>query len=183
MCCAKTSEGWLKLQRAEFSVLSDDPQSPAVMLELYSATDWFVGKDLALYTNSDGNGLGVLLYPPSLKNMVGEYSMEKQNAIWPMYLLQEEGEYHATFILDLSCTITVNDAKDAYDMEYRFSLEENGQPVEHSGKVFNICAEEIAVGIEHVASDKVQSTKVLRDGMLLIERGGRIYNALGTEVR
>ena len=164
-----------------FSVLSDDPQSPAVMLELYSATDWFVGKDLALYTNSDGNGLGVLLYPPSLKNMVGEYSMEKQNATWPMYLLQEEGEYHATFILDLSCTIMVNE--DAYDMEYRFSLEENGQPVEHSGKVFNICAEEIAVGIEHVASDKVQSTKVLRDGMLLIERGGRIYNALGTEVR
>ena len=29
---------------------------------------------------------------------------------------------------------------------------------------------------------KVQSTKVLRDGMLLIERGGRIYNAQGTEI-
>lgn len=181
--CQVTSEGWLNLQRTEFSVLSDDPQSPAVMLELYSATDWFVGKDLALYTNSDGNGLGVLFYPPSLKNMVGEYSMEKQNATWPMYLLQEEGEYRGIFLTDISFTITVNDAEDAYNMEYHLTLMVNDQPEEHSGKVYNICAEEIAVGIENVPSDKEQSTKVLRNGMLLIERGGNIYNAQGAQVR
>ena len=38
-------------------------------------------------------------------------------------------------------------------------------------------------GIDNVQSDKVQSTKVIRDGMLLIERNGKTYNAQGAEVR
>ncbi len=36
--------------------------------------------------------------------------------------------------------------------------------------------------IKNVQSDKVQSTKVLRDGVLLIERGGKVFNAQGTEL-
>ena len=38
-------------------------------------------------------------------------------------------------------------------------------------------------GIEDVQSDKVQSTKVIREGQLLIERGGKTYNAQGMEVK
>ena len=38
-------------------------------------------------------------------------------------------------------------------------------------------------GIENVQRDDVQSTKVLRDGVLLIERNGRTYNAQGQTVR
>lgn len=38
-------------------------------------------------------------------------------------------------------------------------------------------------GIDNVQSDKVQGTKVIRDGMLLIERNGKTYNAQGVEVR
>lgn len=38
-------------------------------------------------------------------------------------------------------------------------------------------------GIDNVQSDKVQGTKVIRDGMLLIERNGKTFNALGVEVR
>ena len=38
-------------------------------------------------------------------------------------------------------------------------------------------------GVENVQSDKVQSTKVLRNGMLLIEKNGKIYNAQGVEVK
>ena len=37
--------------------------------------------------------------------------------------------------------------------------------------------------IENVQGDKVQGTKFYRDGMLLIERNGKIYNALGAEVK
>ena len=33
--------------------------------------------------------------------------------------------------------------------------------------------------IDNVQSDKVQSTKVIRDGQLLIERNGKTYNAQG----
>ena len=38
-------------------------------------------------------------------------------------------------------------------------------------------------GIEDVQGDKAQSTKVIRDGVLLIERNGKTYNATGVEVR
>jgi len=38
-------------------------------------------------------------------------------------------------------------------------------------------------GIDQVPSDKVQSTKVIRNGMLFIERNGKIYNAQGAEVK
>ena len=38
-------------------------------------------------------------------------------------------------------------------------------------------------GIENVQSDKVQSTKILRDGQLLIEKNGKTYNATGAQVR
>ena len=37
--------------------------------------------------------------------------------------------------------------------------------------------------IDNVQSGKVQSTKVIKDGVLLIERNGRTYNAQGAEVR
>ena len=35
----------------------------------------------------------------------------------------------------------------------------------------------------NVQSDKQQSTKVLRNGQLLIERGGKTYNAQGVELK
>ena len=38
-------------------------------------------------------------------------------------------------------------------------------------------------GIEDVQPDKLQGTKLLRDGQLLIERNGKLYNAQGAEVR
>lgn len=37
--------------------------------------------------------------------------------------------------------------------------------------------------VEEVPSDQVQGTKILRDGMLLIERNGKTFNAQGVEVR
>jgi len=37
-------------------------------------------------------------------------------------------------------------------------------------------------GVEEVPSDQVPSTKVLRNGVLLIERNGKSYNAQGVEV-
>ena len=38
-------------------------------------------------------------------------------------------------------------------------------------------------GMEKIQRDNVQSTKVLRDGQLFIERDGKTYNALGAEVK
>ncbi len=47
--------------------------------------------------------------------------------------------------------------------------------------VFN--KENIATGVDQVSSDQVQSTKVLRDGQLIILRGNKEYNAQGQIVK
>ncbi|MBR1516471.1 MAG: leucine-rich repeat protein [Paludibacteraceae bacterium] len=40
-----------------------------------------------------------------------------------------------------------------------------------------------ATGVENVRSDQKPSTKVLRNGLLLIEQNGKTYNVLGTEMK
>ena len=37
--------------------------------------------------------------------------------------------------------------------------------------------------VENVQTNQVQGTKILRDGMLLIERNGKLYNATGAEIK
>ena len=38
-------------------------------------------------------------------------------------------------------------------------------------------------GVSEVQGDQVQSTKVLRDGVLYIERNGKVYDVVGREVK
>ncbi len=47
--------------------------------------------------------------------------------------------------------------------------------------VFTIAGSTTA--IENVQTNQVQGTKILRDGMLLIEKNGKLYNATGAEVK
>jgi hypothetical protein len=50
-------------------------------------------------------------------------------------------------------------------------------------KEFDIEAINEEQGVEKVQGDQVPGTKVLRNGMLLIERNGKTYNAQGAEMR
>lgn len=52
-------------------------------------------------------------------------------------------------------------------------------------KIYNVQAliQVKSEGVKNVQGDKVQSTKVIRNGQLLIERNGRTYNANGIEVK
>ena len=43
--------------------------------------------------------------------------------------------------------------------------------------------EDTPAAVENVQTNQVQGTKILRDGMLLIERNGVLYDITGTEVR
>ena len=43
--------------------------------------------------------------------------------------------------------------------------------------------EPVTTGVENVQTNHVQATKFFRDGMLLIEKNGKIYNATGAEVK
>ena len=53
----------------------------------------------------------------------------------------------------------------------------------HFGAGVRLVKSAVGEAIDNVQSDKVQSTKVLRDGVLLIERNGKVYNATGVEVK
>lgn len=64
---------------------------------------------------------------------------------------------------------------DAYDgdgdwMDYSLTISIKGDEPEQTG-------------VEKVQGDQVPSTKFYRDGMLLIERNGKIYNVQGVEVK
>ena len=52
-----------------------------------------------------------------------------------------------------------------------------------SGQTYTARLRPIGEGIEDVQRDKGQSTKVIRNGILYIERNGKFYNALGAEIR
>ena len=51
----------------------------------------------------------------------------------------------------------------------------------YADKIFAISGGETAV--DNIQIDKAQSTKLIRNGMLLIERNGKLYNATGAEVK
>ena len=59
----------------------------------------------------------------------------------------------------------------------------NASDSEGSVKLFSLKLIEGTEGIDEVAGGQAQSTKRLRDGLLIIEKNGKVYNALGTEVK
>ena len=58
-----------------------------------------------------------------------------------------------------------------------------GDIYEISSIVFTIEPKSAPTAIDNIQIDKAQGTKVLRNGMLLIERNGKLYNATGAEVK
>ena len=49
--------------------------------------------------------------------------------------------------------------------------------------VFTIVPSGGETAVDNIQIDKAQSTKLIRNGMLLIERNGKLYNATGAEVK
>jgi len=79
--------------------------------------------------------------------------------------------------------VTLSEDGEHYDLEYNLSFPD--EPNFH-GYVYGICDSKMAdnlQAIENVQRDKVQSTKVLRNGILLLEYNGKTYNAQGIEVK
>lgn len=66
-----------------------------------------------------------------------------------------------------------NDAKKIYLAD---SVYDYGEVVYYTATVGE-------TAVENIQGEKVQGSKFFRDGQLLIEKNGKIYNALGAEVR
>jgi hypothetical protein len=107
-------------------------------------------------------------------------------------VFQQQATYLVTFvdwdnyILDEQTVVAGGNAcpPDAHRDGYELVGWDGSYTNVNSNRTIKAIYEEIAEGIEQITNDKSQMTnKVLRDGVLYIERNGKTYNAQGAEVR
>ena len=82
---------------------------------------------------------------------------------------------------DYSAELPTVNAAGTYTVSYMVVGDENHTDIE--AQTLEVVVEGDHTDIDQVQGDKVQSTKVLRNGQLFILRGDKIYNVVGTVVR
>ena len=85
----------------------------------------------------------------------------------------EDPEYDVVYGEEVTYALCATD--DEGNTLYSFDIDDLG--------IHNDCPNWEVLAVENVRSNDVQSTKMLRDGQLLIECNGKTYNAQGAEVR
>ena len=136
---------------------------------------------ILLDTREDGYVYVVGIEPESLDDLRGMYEpavfvYEIKNGTYKM-LMNTEG----TAIID------TDEDSQTYTLVLNVTMN-NGESF--NGVIAGICADIIPAGgdegINQVTDDQMrkgQNAKILRDGHLLIEHNGRIFNAIGTQIR
>ena len=81
---------------------------------------------------------------------------------------------------DYSAELPTVNAAGTYTVSYMVVGDENHTDIE--AQTLEVVVEVDHTDIDQVQGDKVQSTKVLRNGMLFIERNGKTYSIVGTEI-
>ena len=153
---------------------------------LFTSDAWYLNEehyDELVTGDEDGMAFLFPIYAENMENVAGMYTQggvmySKVNGKLDWY------EFHNGTII-----ISVNEEGTGYDLVLNLTVE----GVEYNGTVAGVCAEitltpepepiDPEEGIEDVQSNKVQSKKVIRDGMLLIQRNGKTLNVLGAEVK
>ena len=129
---------------------------------------------LGMYTSSATPAAGT--YPVNGSEAEGTFSASLGrygNTLIPCYvaLLDADGWAHAVWYIT-GGTVTL-----AYDEENQPVI--TGEGTTYFGSTIRFAYPSGAQGIENVQSDKVQSTKVLRNGMLYILHNGQMYDVMG----
>ena len=108
------------------------------------------------------------------KEIVGEFT-EKDLIYASSVIMKENGEL--VHILGAHITIVAGNG----DGDYQVEAELLGYDFVFYDLSIYVPAQ--SEGVENVQGNKVQSTKVIRDGQLLIEKNGVLYNAQGAVIR
>lgn len=145
----------------------------------YTEEGWYISDSGDLVKGSDNGSLLLLtIYPQSLTALSGMYPANDE-----CRLMEISGSSQSVSkAVSGDIIISVNEEGTAYDFVYSLTMN-NGTTI--SGVISGVCADEIdqEQAVENVQSGKVQSTKLIHDGQLLIERNGKTYNAIGAEVK
>ena len=150
-------------------------------LVFYTEEGWYFSYTEGLVKNSDNGTLLMLtLYPDKLTDLRGIHDANSYCS-----LMEVNGDdQNVTQAVDGDFIISVDDEGTAYVIVYSLTMNDNNTI---SGVITGVCADKLPSSndeaVENVQSDKVQSTKLIRDGQLLIEYNGKTYNAQGAEVR
>ena len=108
------------------------------------------------------------------KEIVGEFT-EKDLIYASSVIMKENGEL--VHILGAHITIVAGNG----DGDYKVEAELLGYDFVFYDLSIYVPAQ--SEGVENVQGNKVQSTKVIRDGQLLIEKNGVLYNAQGAVIK
>lgn len=139
------------------------------------------------------NVIGSILPPPGAGYEITQYFFETPEGNWPeedtfqpgtTYKLVALVEPLAGYTFPLNGTLPDFEQMNIYfngEKVTDFSGFGKGDGIFSFSMLFTTDLD--TQGVENVQGDMVQSTKVLRDGILYIERNGRTYNACGQEVK
>ena len=94
------------------------------------------------------------------------------------YFIAESGEL----------TISVNESGDAYNLDYDLTLKAEGsayETIKLKGSVADICVDmiDMSQALNETRDDKRSAQKQIQNGVLVIEAGGKTYNAQGVEIK
>ena len=164
-----------------------------ISIGLFNNPAWYLSEVCG--TDGDGTDMAemeIALTVSKRGDLRGTYSVEEETAYVYSYVYVD-GDYinydqeTQSWLPDYEAVageiiITLSEDGEHYDLEYNLAFP--GEPYYH-GYVYGLCDSKMSEnlqGIEHVQGDKVQGTKVLRDGQLQIDCNGKTYNAQGIQM-
>ena len=120
-----------------------------------------------------------MIFIQPINALVGSYSIAQGNMTTESFF--QFGEDYADYSYATECQMVISKATGIYTIVGSITCENyNTYNFSFTGVIdFDGDDEQ---GIGEVQNDKVQSTKILRNGQLIILRGERQYNVLGTQL-
>ena len=184
--------------KAEFAAVAPQPAATTVTWDFFFCTEVEAlcddGANIALNNSKDGitvtysgyddmdgmAGGGIWLYGGSSSKVIFSSAVGDISKI-EVYYQGDPGLTPPDWTVDATNKKFVWEGTPAASVDLMRGTAGNiGFMVDHI--VFTIGAAE-PTAVENVQTNHVQATKFFRDGMLLIEKNGKIYNATGAEVK
>ncbi len=151
---------------------------------LYTNSAWTL-ENRFTPTKQPGNGemFEITIHPEDPTNMAGMY----ENDLTILMTVKNGSAIDHYYRTAGTLIITLSESGNTYDFVYNLTMENSSDDTDTrtlQGTIIGVCTSiDIAQGIDDINADKVAAKKQMRDGVLLIEAGGKTYNAQGVEIK
>ncbi len=180
--CKLQSTGDMDFVRSDMMESADEEGT--YIFYLYTNSAWTLENVNSAYSQP-GNGemFEITIRPEAPTNMAGTY----ENGFEVFQTVKNGSTIDYYYRTEGSLIITLSESGNAYDFVYNLTMENSSDDTDTrtlQGTVIGVCSNiEIAQGLFDVRSDNAAAKKQIRNGVLLIEAGGKTYNAQGVEVK